>query len=424
MAFGLQPGAPLVPGAGTIPSAALNAWRANFPSCVDGVQGGTYNLVSNGVGVTPTLSFPGGQTNDPVISWGCAVAFSGHVVSWPAGLNFAGIQAVGDQSHPGVLATGGAGGNGITASALPVFLGGTGAFGGQFTGVLTYAGVYGMGGASVAVGGTVSSVGVYGIAGPNGTAGVYGLGQGTSAAQGVGVLGLGTGATGVTVPTGAGVVGFGGPTNAYGVYGIGGATGIGGYFLGGGGNAQAINGIGAGTGAGGRFLNSGTSLPYTAGPSGNNSIEAYVGPIWVPTNPSSVGMVGGTNTLWGSNICKAWAFVSIAHGSGTVTILGGHNIASASYIAVTGYSGGIQFTFATNMGGASSYAVSVSPVTTAAGQPDLGGFVLELGNSQSPPTAAHFTVCATQITGSPGSAGDFNGGSSTRYFSVFVFGTQ
>ena len=254
---------------------------------------------------------------------------------------------------------------------------GTGA-GGTFTGGATN-------GRGVQGTGTGNANGVRGTGGPNSGTGVEGVGGATN---GVVVIGSGAGSgDGVTGTGGAtngrGVVGTGGGSGA-GVRGVGGPSGGDGLIAIGGGSAgRGVNALGAPGQAGGLFT-AGTAATAAVPQMAIRVAQGYV------TFESTVSPASTTpiqNALTPANIVKAWATLQ-TNINGTVTILDGFNIASATTSNITNR---MTVTFAQPFASANytvvvSWQVSdgiVSPFSTTASSVEIRG--RDFSSGSTPP---------------------------------------
>lgn len=197
--------------------------------------------------------------------------------------------------------------------------------GAQFTGNGVGSGVNGTGGSNSGGGGTFTG-------GASNGNGVNATGDGT---------GSGVSATGGD-NSGAGGTFLGGATNGNGVAATGDGTGagvsatggdnagFGGVFTGGATNGTGLSATGNGTGKGATFANGTAAVgatPRTAAELSNGYLAFGAN----AANPNST--VGFNNTLTPMNLPKAWARVSVA--SGTPSITSGFNIASVALSGTT-----------------------------------------------------------------------------------------
>lgn len=157
-----------------------------------------------------------------------------------------------------------------------------------------------------------------------------------------GIVGLtitgGAGANGLTVTAGSGGaagVASTGTGSGPGVQGTGGSGGgAGGAFTGAaGGNGLTGTGQGAGIGVVGTGGSSGIG-GYFSGNGGSVALQIAGGNAKITgTQPAATADPGENNYLCATNLCKAWAMVSLS--GGTATLLDGYNIASVLRVSTT-----------------------------------------------------------------------------------------
>jgi hypothetical protein len=278
--------------------------------------GGTAPIYANynGVGV---WGQGGSGNNNGIIGQGTGSGSGVVALGGPSATSALFAQAAGEGSGVVALA-GNTGGQG--AGIIGVGGGGSNPSYADFNG----AGVFGQGGSGNNNGvigqGVGSGPGTVGIGGATSFFGV--LGQVASGSTGVGVGGLGDGASfpsNLTENHNSGVTGYGGP-DGVGVFGFGGSNAPGVTGFGGSGNTAGVSGIGSGTGAGGAFQAdsagsgpgvTGQGISGGAGVVGNADGRAGLGigvqGIGQGTGNSGAGVNGiamGTNApgVWGTGI--------------------------------------------------------------------------------------------------------------------------